>query len=51
MTASNHAGSTSQTSDAFTVSQRGHIIVDKVTDPAGSTQSFEFDPSYGLTST
>jgi hypothetical protein len=23
------------------------IIVDKVTDPAGSVQSFEFDPSYG----
>jgi hypothetical protein len=31
----------------FTNTQRGHIIIDKVTDPAGSTQSFEFDPSYG----
>ena len=27
--------------------QRGHIVVDKVTDPSGSTQWFEFDPSYG----
>ena len=31
----------------FTNTQRGHIIIDKVTDPAGSTQQFEFDPSYG----
>jgi hypothetical protein len=31
----------------FTNRQRGHIIVDKVTSPSGSTQSFEFDPSYG----
>jgi hypothetical protein len=31
----------------FTNTQRGHIIIDKVTVPAGSTQSFEFDPSYG----
>jgi hypothetical protein len=31
----------------FTNIQRGHIIVDKVTSPSGSTQSFEFDPSYG----
>ena len=27
--------------------QRGNIIVEKQTDPDGSTQSFEFDPSYG----
>ena len=31
----------------FTNTKRGHIIVDKETDPDGSTQSFEFDPSYG----
>ena len=30
----------------FTNTQRGHIIVKKVTDPSGATQSFEFDPSY-----
>jgi hypothetical protein len=34
----------------FTNTQlRGHIIVDKVTTPVGSTQSFEFDPSYSTT--
>ena len=27
--------------------RRGNIIVEKQTDPDGSTQSFEFDPSYG----
>src|ERR1051325_7484845 len=27
--------------------QRGHIIVKKVTQPAGSSQSFTFNPSYG----
>jgi hypothetical protein len=27
--------------------QRGNIVVDKVTDPAGSTQSFDFTPNYG----
>jgi len=27
--------------------QRGHIVVDKVTDPSGSTQSFDFTTSYG----
>ena len=32
----------------FTNTQRGKIIVDKVTDPAGSNQSFEFVPSYGF---
>ena len=31
----------------FVNTQRAQIIVDKVTDPGGSTQSFEFDPSYG----
>ena len=31
----------------FTNTQRGKILVDKVTNPAGSSQSFEFDPSYG----
>ena len=31
----------------FTNTQRGKIIVDKVTTPAGATQQFEFDPSYG----
>lgn len=31
----------------FTNTQRGRILVDKVTNPAGSAQSFEFDPSYG----
>ena len=31
----------------FTNRQDGKIIVDKVTDPSGSSQSFEFDPSYG----
>jgi Prealbumin-like fold domain len=31
----------------ITNTQRGRIIVDKVTKPAGATQSFEFDPSYG----
>jgi hypothetical protein len=30
----------------FTNTQRGHILVDKVTDPSGSSQSFEFDPSW-----
>ncbi|WP_404391562.1 hypothetical protein [Humibacillus xanthopallidus] len=32
---------------AFTNTQRGKIIVKKVTDPVTSTQSFEFDPDYG----
>ncbi|MEJ2352999.1 MAG: hypothetical protein P8Y03_24695 [Anaerolineales bacterium] len=27
--------------------KRGHILIDKVTDPNGSLQSFEFNPSYG----
>ena len=27
----------------FTNTKRGHIIVDKVTDPAGDPQSFNFD--------
>jgi hypothetical protein len=31
----------------YTNTQRGKIIVVKQTDPDGSTQSFEFDPSYG----
>jgi plastocyanin/uncharacterized cupin superfamily protein len=31
----------------FTDTQAGRIIVDKATDPAGSTQQFEFDPSWG----
>jgi hypothetical protein len=30
----------------FTNTQRGHIIVKKVTNPSGSTQSFTFTPSY-----
>jgi hypothetical protein len=29
--------------------QRGHIIIKKLTDPSGSSQSFEFDPSYSGT--
>jgi hypothetical protein len=32
---------------SFTNTQRGHIIVKKVTNPSGSTQSFNFTPSYG----
>jgi plastocyanin len=31
----------------FTNTQRGHIIVKKVTLPSGSTQLFTFNPSYG----
>ena len=31
----------------FNNRQDGKILVDKVTDPSGSSQSFEFDPSYG----
>ena len=31
----------------FTNTQRGKIIVEKQTLPDGSSQSFEFDPSYG----
>ncbi len=31
----------------FTNTQRGTIIVDKVTDPSGSPQLFTFDPSWG----
>jgi hypothetical protein len=31
----------------FTNSAQGNIIIRKVTDPTGSAQSFEFDPSYG----
>ena len=31
----------------FVNTQRAQIIVDKVTDPAGSTDQFSFDPSYG----
>jgi len=31
----------------FNDRQDGKIIVDKVTDPSGSSQQFEFDPSYG----
>ena len=31
----------------FTNTQRGHIIVKKITDPTGSSQSFEFDSDYG----
>jgi hypothetical protein len=33
----------------FTNTQRGHIIVKKLTDPAGSPAVFEFDPSYSAT--
>ena len=33
----------------YTNTQRGHIIVKKLTNPAGSSQSFEFDPSYSGT--
>jgi uncharacterized repeat protein (TIGR01451 family) len=32
----------------FTNTQRGHIIVDKVTDPSGSEQSFNFDATGGV---
>jgi len=31
----------------FTNTKKGHILVDKVTDPSGDSQSFEFSPSYG----
>jgi hypothetical protein len=31
----------------FYDTQRGNIVVDKVTDPPGSDQSFEFSPSWG----
>jgi hypothetical protein len=31
----------------FTDTKRGHIIVDKVTDPSGDPTSFTFTPSYG----
>ena len=31
----------------FTNTKRGHIIVDKVTDPAGDPASFDFTPNYG----
>jgi hypothetical protein len=31
----------------FTNTQRGHIIVDKVTDPSGDPQSFDFTVNYG----
>ncbi len=30
----------------FTNTKRGHIIIDKVTDPSGDPTSFEFNPSY-----
>ena len=33
----------------FTDARRGHIIVDKVTDPSGDATSFEFDPSWSTT--
>jgi hypothetical protein len=32
---------------AFTNTQRGHIIVKKVTKPSGSTQGFDFSSTYG----
>ena len=32
----------------FTNTKRGHILVDKVTDPAGDSQSFEFKTNYGV---
>jgi hypothetical protein len=31
----------------FTDKKRGHIIVDKVTNPSGDAQAFSFTPSYG----
>ncbi|MGD9030273.1 MAG: hypothetical protein PVG25_10705, partial [Anaerolineae bacterium] len=31
----------------FTNAEQGHIVVDKVTDPSGSAQLFEFNPSWG----
>ena len=31
----------------FTNTKRGHIMIDKVTDPAGDPASFEFDSNYG----
>ncbi|MEK6721326.1 MAG: hypothetical protein AABZ33_11750, partial [Chloroflexota bacterium] len=31
----------------FSNTKRGHILIDKVTDPSGDPASFEFDPSYG----
>ncbi|MFL5641830.1 MAG: isopeptide-forming domain-containing fimbrial protein, partial [Chloroflexota bacterium] len=33
----------------FTNTKRGHILIDKVTNPAGAPDSFEFDPSYSGT--
>jgi hypothetical protein len=33
----------------FTNTARGHIILKKLTNPSGSTQQFEFDPSYSAT--
>ena len=32
----------------FTNTKRGHILIDKVTDPAGDPASFEFDSNYGV---
>ena len=34
----------------FTNTQRGHILIDKVTDPSGDPATFEFDSNYGPTS-
>ena len=31
----------------FTNTQRGHILIDKVTDPSGDPATFEFDSNYG----
>ena len=33
----------------FTNTKAGHIIIDKVTDPSGDPQSFEFNPSWSAT--
>ncbi len=32
----------------FTNTKQGKILIDKVTDPSGSNQSFEFDPSWSV---
>jgi hypothetical protein len=44
---------TTDSGDTFSCSfgntARGHIIIKKLTNPAGSSQSFEFDPSYSAT--
>jgi len=42
-----HVGAGETVTCTFTNTKRGHILIDKVTNPAGDPASFEFDPSYG----